>query len=229
MRPPPPHTHLPGYLGCLHPGLETFSQLVDWLPNQPTNPYQIQNAPISIVDAPRFQWRGMLIDSSRHYLQVDTCVGGCARVLALRVCLQRTTPSTRVTSLPSPPHFNPCTSLAHSILRQLDALSYNKFNIMHWHFVDDQSWPLVSTTYVRSSRPSPCCHPSQPRCCAPVTCSVARVPCVVSGVWRDLSPTSLAQAPTPLTPFTPHRTWPPSCRLLGVWPPMGKRVLGPAA
>lgn len=86
-------------------GLETFSQLVDWLPGNTSSPYQVQNAPIAIQDAPRFQWRGMLIDSSRHYLHVS------------------------------------------SILRQLDAMSYNKFNIMHWHFVDDQSWPLVSKTY----------------------------------------------------------------------------------
>ncbi len=50
-------------------------------------------------------WRGVLIDSSRHYLSVAT------------------------------------------ILRTLDAMSYNKFNVMHWHFVDDNSWPVVFESY----------------------------------------------------------------------------------
>jgi len=89
--------------GALH-GLESFSQLVAWAPRGSVE-YSVPNVPISITDYPRFQWRGALIDSSRHYLSVST------------------------------------------VLRTIDALSQNKFNVLHWHFVDDQSWPVVFKTY----------------------------------------------------------------------------------
>jgi hexosaminidase len=46
-------------------GLETFSQLV--LYDFDTMSYNIQNGPWSINDAPRFQHRGLMIDSARHY------------------------------------------------------------------------------------------------------------------------------------------------------------------
>jgi hexosaminidase len=51
-------------------GLDTFSQLVNI--DIPSGNYFIQHAPISIADSPRFQWRGLLIDSARHYLDIPS-------------------------------------------------------------------------------------------------------------------------------------------------------------
>ncbi|CAN7984263.1 unnamed protein product, partial [Ixodes pacificus] len=59
----------------------------------------------AVVDYPTYSYRGILLDSARHFLPVK-------------------------------------------ILKQnLDAMSYNKFNVFHWHIVDDQSWPLAMVTY----------------------------------------------------------------------------------
>jgi hexosaminidase len=84
-------------------GLQTFRQLVVY--NTTTQTYGIHSLPIIITDSPRFPWRGLLIDTSRHYLSVS------------------------------------------SILNQIEALSAAKMNVLHWHAVDAQSFPIQSVTF----------------------------------------------------------------------------------
>jgi hexosaminidase len=85
--------------------LESFSQLFLWSGRGAPVSYCTTRANIDMYDYPRYPWRGLLIDSARHFLPV---------------------PAIEVT---------------------LDAMSYNKLNTLHWHLVDDQSWPLYSAQY----------------------------------------------------------------------------------
>lgn len=84
--------------GAMH-GLETFVQIIDG------NGSSYSVPEIQILDGPRFHFRGLLVDSSRHYLPL-------------------------------------------SVLKAtVDALSYNKMNVLHWHIVDGDSFPFESKTF----------------------------------------------------------------------------------
>ncbi|XP_033940764.2 beta-hexosaminidase subunit alpha isoform X1 [Pseudochaenichthys georgianus] len=81
-------------------GLESFSQLVY---QDEYGSYFVNKTEID--DFPRFKFRGILLDTSRHYLPVT------------------------------------------AILKTLDAMAYSKFNVFHWHIVDDPSFPYQSSTF----------------------------------------------------------------------------------
>jgi hexosaminidase len=83
--------------------LQTLAQAVQF--NFDTEVYTVAAAPISITDKPKFAWRGILIDTDRHWQ-----------------------------SLPV-------------IFSIIDGLTYSKMNILHWHIVDWQAWPLQSVAY----------------------------------------------------------------------------------
>jgi len=81
-------------------GLETFSQLIYLNGN---NKFQVNET--YIYDYPRYSYRGLMIDTARHFYPVNI------------------------------------------IIKILDAMSWDKLNVLHWHLVDDQSFPYQSTTY----------------------------------------------------------------------------------
>lgn len=54
--------------GMLH-GMETLAQLLD-LYGVPPTARVISGAPVIVDDAPRFSYRGLLVDSARHFLPV---------------------------------------------------------------------------------------------------------------------------------------------------------------
>ncbi|KAM7269033.1 hypothetical protein ACFE04_024530 [Oxalis oulophora] len=84
-------------------GIPTFSQLCAF--DYGTKSVQINKAPWYIQDKPRFAYRGLMIDTSRHYLPI-------------------------------------------AVIKQIiESMSYAKFNVLHWHIIDEESFPLEVPTY----------------------------------------------------------------------------------
>ncbi|RZC83982.1 hypothetical protein C5167_046768 [Papaver somniferum] len=79
-------------------GLETFGQLCSF--DYGTKSVQVYKAPWYIQDEPKFVFRGLLLDTSRHFLPIDV------------------------------------------IKQVIESMSYAKLNVLHWHIIDEQSFPL---------------------------------------------------------------------------------------
>ncbi|CAH8430922.1 unnamed protein product [Dicrocoelium dendriticum] len=87
-------------------GLESLSQLM-WRTSDGSQVYINQTL---IHDRPRFAHRGLLIDTSRHYISKSI------------------------------------------MLLNLEAMAYNKLNVLHWHIVDDSSYPYQSSAFPELSK-----------------------------------------------------------------------------
>jgi len=81
-------------------GLETFSQLL-WK----SDSGEVFVNETHIADGPRFKFRGVMIDTSRHFLPID---------------------------------------IIYDVIKGME---YNKFNVLHWHIVDDPSFPYDSIKF----------------------------------------------------------------------------------
>lgn len=82
-------------------GLETFGQLLSAGADFPG--FYFANVQ-QIIDAPQYMYRGLLVDTARHFLPVNV------------------------------------------LLAVLDGMAIEKFNVLHWHSVDDQAFPMPSPT-----------------------------------------------------------------------------------
>ena len=91
-------------------GVQTLRQLLP--PDVEQSGLRTQNGrlevpAVEIEDAPRFGWRGAMLDVSRHFASVA------------------------------------------EVKRFLDLIALHKFNVFHWHLVDDQGWRIQIRKYPR--------------------------------------------------------------------------------
>lgn len=65
-------------------GLETFSQLTAWAGNGVPTAYAVDSAPLSVADAPRFQWRGTVSCGTHSLVPRQFTVTFCLRGQRMR-------------------------------------------------------------------------------------------------------------------------------------------------
>lgn len=77
--------------------MSSLAQLIEL--DGPNASFEVPFTPIHIEDAPRYPYRGFMLDTSRHFYKTET------------------------------------------LIEMIDALAAAKFNVFHWHIVDDDSFP----------------------------------------------------------------------------------------
>ena len=92
------HVSANQYVGLVR-GLATVHQMIKPSSTQ-KGLYSIYGLPLTIKDAPRYPYRGFMLDTARHYFSNQT------------------------------------------IKELIETLSAAKFSVLHWHIVDDESFPL---------------------------------------------------------------------------------------
>lgn len=92
--------YYPGFVRAL----DTLSQVVIKDETQ-SQIFKIDYLPITVVDAPAYPYRGVMVDTAREYFYPDT------------------------------------------IKQIIDGLMLGKLNVFHWHFSDDDSFPMYSESY----------------------------------------------------------------------------------
>lgn len=93
-----------------------------------------------ISDFPRFAHRGILLDSSRHFLSVKVIL---ANLVSRHFFFSFINFLSAFYSYPF--------SFCSPALTQ-EAMAMNKINVFHWHIVDDPSFPYLSRTFPQLSQ-----------------------------------------------------------------------------
>ncbi|CAL5363045.1 unnamed protein product [Camellia sinensis] len=128
--------------GALH-GLQTFSQLCHF--NFTTGVIEVHQVPWNIIDQPRFSYRGLLIDTSRHYqpLPMIKKVIDSMAYTKLILYFKESCPAS-FDILPVERGTHDCYVLYKAL--KLKGTCRDP-NVLHWHIVDSQSFPLEIPSY----------------------------------------------------------------------------------
>lgn len=86
------------------------------------------------MDFPRFAFRGLLLDTSRHYLPLHAILKTLVSICSFKGHIQKT-------------HAMITNNMLYLYFSLEDAMSYSKFNVFHWHIVDDPSFPYQSLRF----------------------------------------------------------------------------------